>query len=274
MEKWLEKIYKNWKKYIKVFLIWIIIFLLVIHLLFKIKLGIYWLEAEWSAGDMISFVSSLLSFIGTIVLGCITTKVSIDNNNINQKLVEIENRRELLEKDKRLGYVFFEKIEIRYYQKTEEVLGNGRKAYGIMELQTLTEETESIDFRIRMILTSDSIINKLTRKVIKLCYKGFSDDYEKNISHFGWISFYVNERKVPLGIEQKEKKFEDIFLLAEYDREPEYFYKLKQIMTLKGEYLIYLEYEYSNTMNEKRNIAIQVTCRNEYVIKSEIINLE
>lgn len=42
---------------------------LIIHVLFKIHAGIPFLEAEWSAGEILGYYGSILSFIGTVVLG-------------------------------------------------------------------------------------------------------------------------------------------------------------------------------------------------------------
>ena len=44
---------------------------LIIHVLFKIHAGIPFLEAEWSAGEMLGYYGSILSFIGTVVLGAL-----------------------------------------------------------------------------------------------------------------------------------------------------------------------------------------------------------
>lgn len=42
---------------------------LAIHILFKINSGIPFFEAEWTAGDALGYYGSILSFIGTVVLG-------------------------------------------------------------------------------------------------------------------------------------------------------------------------------------------------------------
>lgn len=45
---------------------------LIIHILFKINSGIEFLEAEWTAGEALSFYGSFLSFAGTAILGTLT----------------------------------------------------------------------------------------------------------------------------------------------------------------------------------------------------------
>lgn len=44
---------------------------LIIHILFKMNSGIPFLEAEWTAGDALGYYGSILSFIGTVVLGAL-----------------------------------------------------------------------------------------------------------------------------------------------------------------------------------------------------------
>lgn len=77
----------------KLALLWIIfsvLFLCSIQILFSIPAPSKWLEAVWTAGD-------LISFIGTIVLGCITVWQTKKANEVSLKLMEIENNRHKLE---------------------------------------------------------------------------------------------------------------------------------------------------------------------------------
>lgn len=41
---------------------------IIIHILFKMNLGIKWIEAEWTAGEFLAYYGNVLSFLGTIVL--------------------------------------------------------------------------------------------------------------------------------------------------------------------------------------------------------------
>ena len=81
------------KSKFKFALLWIIfsvLFLCVIQILFSIPAPAKWLEAVWTAGD-------LISFIGTVVLGCITVWQTKRANEVSLKLIEIENNRDKLE---------------------------------------------------------------------------------------------------------------------------------------------------------------------------------
>lgn len=61
-------------------------FLLIVHILFSIPAPCKWLEAVWEAGDFISFV-------GTMVLGCVAYHQAEQANKMSEKLMDIENNR-------------------------------------------------------------------------------------------------------------------------------------------------------------------------------------
>ena len=44
---------------------------LIIHILFKFDTKIFFLQAEWTAGDLLEYHGAILSFIGTVVLGAL-----------------------------------------------------------------------------------------------------------------------------------------------------------------------------------------------------------
>lgn len=270
MEKWLQKISNNWKNYLFIFLISIIIFMLFVHILFKVRLGIYWIEAEWSAGDILSFGGSILSFVGTVVLGCIATKVSIDNNNINKRLVEIESKRERLEEDKRLGYIVPELIRIDFRELFTEQNKENSKTYEYREQTKCTETTRTIALFLKMNLTSESIIKRIICKSLTICEYDFVDNYSTMSSIEGWVPFYNKEGTTSKGINQIENSFEEIIILSESDKETIAFDKMKKLMLRNAKYAILIEYEYTNTLQEKRNESLQLICRQDKIIKSEL----
>lgn len=67
--------------------------LLIIHILFKLKIGIYWLEAEWSAGDILNYIAAFMATFSTVILGILTYKLSDKANIINDKLLKLEYSR-------------------------------------------------------------------------------------------------------------------------------------------------------------------------------------
>lgn len=73
--------------------------LLVVHLLFKWSTRFYFISAEWSAGDLISYIAGFEAFAGTIILGVIavwqTDKANKTNDNL-LKLTEENERKSVL----------------------------------------------------------------------------------------------------------------------------------------------------------------------------------
>lgn len=59
--------------------------LIIVHILFKFSFGISWLNAEWSAGDVLSYVAGFEAFIGTVALGALALW---QNQQINKQHIE------------------------------------------------------------------------------------------------------------------------------------------------------------------------------------------
>lgn len=68
--------------------------LLIIHFLFKLNLGYYWLYAEWSAGDLIGYTAGMLAFIGTVLLGLVSIWQTNKANKTNDKLLALTQESE------------------------------------------------------------------------------------------------------------------------------------------------------------------------------------
>lgn len=84
---------KNKKKIILTALFIFFLPLLCIHLLFKWKSGIPFIEAEWNAGEVLDYVGTFLSFIGTIILGFLALEASNTANELSKKVIQIEESR-------------------------------------------------------------------------------------------------------------------------------------------------------------------------------------
>lgn len=63
---------------------------IVINELYKVEGGYL---TKWGADDVLSYYGNVLSFIGTILLGAITVYLSIQANNMNKRLLNIEESR-------------------------------------------------------------------------------------------------------------------------------------------------------------------------------------
>lgn len=270
MEDFLQKIYENPKLYLKKFFIGVVILLICVHVLYKMKTGIYWLESDWTSGDLLSFIGTMLSFVGSVVLGCITVKLSKDNNEINERLTTIENKREIIEQDERLGYIWPEKIELEYEHGT----GNGSNCYTVLTNQC-TKETEAIFIRFKMKVTAKSVINfiKNVRISIWETFPLRADTIEDEFS--GIPPFYIQKESFIRNLDLGDKCFEEILILSDRQRETEGFYKLKEIMLKRHRfYTIQLEYIFSNTLNEKRKEVLNIVFSGNQVEKVELVSLE
>lgn len=96
-------------------------FLLIVHILFTIKAPHEWLEAKWTAGDVISFA-------GTIVLGFIAISQTQFANQMNQKILEMQ-RQDYLPLITITGMVGMSKDRVNYV--SEEFYGK----FGIYEIR-------------------------------------------------------------------------------------------------------------------------------------------
>lgn len=97
----MDEIKKFWKKHKKKIIIWstIGIFcpLFIVHLLFKWKTGIDFFEAEWSAGELLEYIGTILTFISTIILSVLALQSSNKANKLSEKVIENEQDRYRLE---------------------------------------------------------------------------------------------------------------------------------------------------------------------------------
>lgn len=273
MEEWLLKIYKDWKLYLIKLILILIILLLVVHLLFKWRSGIYLLEAVWSPGDLLAFAGSILSFLGTIVLGCVTVKLSKDNNDINRRLVDVENKREVIERDNRLGYFDADKMKINFYETISEKTEHGT-AYDKKTTEVCHNNTSTIHFEISMVSTANSIHNKIKNTSISISEHGFHDDFSTMTSHFCWLCFYRNTEGYSRLIKISDKTFKEVIILSDSDRNTQSFEEMKKLLMSKAEYMIQLEYEFGNVLNESRKEVIRLICRELSIIRTELVSIE
>lgn len=69
-----------------------IIVCIAVHILFKIEAPFRWLVAEWTAGEILTFIASVFIFIGTYLLGVRTSETANTYQKIANKLSEDNNR--------------------------------------------------------------------------------------------------------------------------------------------------------------------------------------
>lgn len=64
--------------------------LIAVHFLFKWKTGVYLLESEWSAGEIIGYIAGFEAFIGAVFLGIAAIYQNKAANDINDKLLNLQ----------------------------------------------------------------------------------------------------------------------------------------------------------------------------------------
>ena len=85
----------NWIKNHKILvaIISVLVFMLplvVVHFLFKWYSGIWWLEAEWLAGDVLGYIAGFEALLGTVVLGLVSVYQTDEANATNDRLMEMQ----------------------------------------------------------------------------------------------------------------------------------------------------------------------------------------
>ena len=97
----LEEIKKFWKKHKTKIIVWSMIGifcpLIIVHLLFKWKTGVDFFEAEWSAGELLEYIGTILTFISTIILSVLALQASNKANKLSEKVIENEQDKYRLE---------------------------------------------------------------------------------------------------------------------------------------------------------------------------------
>ena len=87
--------------------------LVLTHVLFKICTGYYFLQADWTSGEMLGYFGDILSFGATIILGYMTVKLNDKAIKQNDKLIELQHNQDkgiaIIDQDSEL--LFFIKNE-------------------------------------------------------------------------------------------------------------------------------------------------------------------
>lgn len=71
--------------------------IVIVHLLFKWNSGIDFFSAKWGAGDVLSYIGTILTFAGTIVLSFFALQASHKANALSQRVIDIEQSRYTLQ---------------------------------------------------------------------------------------------------------------------------------------------------------------------------------
>lgn len=97
MKKLIERIERHPIRIVGIIAIGVI----VIHFAFKIPCSVELLQAEWEAGDALTFWGSCISFAGTFLLGIVAYAQNERANSIAEKMMNFEKERRKEEQEKR-----------------------------------------------------------------------------------------------------------------------------------------------------------------------------
>jgi hypothetical protein len=108
------------KKHIAITIIILLFFIIgipiIIHILFKINAPFSFLAAKWEAGDMLSYYGSILTFLGTILLGAL----ALWQNHIIQ--LEAEKHEKMLENMEISKHTPFFDLQFHYYNERDQIV--------------------------------------------------------------------------------------------------------------------------------------------------------
>lgn len=68
--------------------------IILIHILFKIKTNCYWIESDWSSGDVLGYFGDVLAFLGTVILGYVSLKLNEKAVKQNDKIIAMQHNQE------------------------------------------------------------------------------------------------------------------------------------------------------------------------------------
>lgn len=138
-----------------------IIPLIIIHVLFKWKSRIYWIEAEWNAGDLLAYVGNILVLLGTLFLGYITLLLNDKAIKQNDKLIKMQHNTE-----KAIAVFKQSKPLVLFYKNDDPILPQRLDKDGIdINLDYITDDTR--DIMIMEVYLSNITNNVITGMILE-----------------------------------------------------------------------------------------------------------
>lgn len=190
-------------KVISIFLVLLlfVIPLIAVNILFKLETDVWFLQAEWSAGDILGYIAGFEAFIGTLLLGVAALKQSDRANEINDRLMQMQEesqRFEIREKaapiavipqtadQKKQSYVINDddsdeydvlnqKFEYVFFTESPSITRENYKLFNmVIELVNISnaiiKEIELSNFRLFDILTNTSGVSPEKENITEYIY--------------------------------------------------------------------------------------------------------
>ena len=167
--------------------------LLLVHILFKIKLGIPWLEAEWEAGDVLAYSAGFEALLGTLFLGCITVKQSDDAQRENIRISEAGNHLQEIAIQKLIPVVEITEISV---DKSQEIDSKYVLQNALVVSETVTHEARKKKI---IVYTNPVKSKRFFQKALQLSLKNISDSIIRQIivEKIEFLAFNIGQETVP-----------------------------------------------------------------------------
>ena len=217
---------KKYKKEIAIALGVLIIPLMVVHFLFKWKTGVYLLEAEWTAGEVLDYIGTVLAFVGTMALSLLALRVSKEANKISQRVTEIEQNRYKLELRPFVLVSSWHAFELT----SEEIQINPQKKY-----------IQIGDFNEKGALGLSITLTNSTNSFVSVEYRG------GKLKDRVWKNSAVNQSNLKMNLSAGDSD-EFIFYATQED--------MKELVSSPVEIELYLENRFSQRYKERFTIMV------------------
>lgn len=131
--------------------------IIAIHILFKIQTNCYWIQADWSSGDVLGYFGDVLAFLGTVSLGYVSLKLNEKAVKQNDKMIAMQHNQE-----KSIA-IFDQEKPISFYTKnTDPILPNRLKKDGVdLNLDYITDTLHTRDIMIMEIYLKNVTDNSI-----------------------------------------------------------------------------------------------------------------
>ena len=200
--------------------------LLIVHVLFKMKTETEFLVAEWTAGELLGYISSTLSFLGTILLGIMAFNSSENANALSKRITDLEQDRY--------------KLDLRPF-----VLLTNWKAYVLTQQEIQYSPKKKYiqigEFNAQELLGLSLTLTNTTNSYISVKYLTGQSNGEK------WKNSAVNQSNLKMSLAPNESD-EFIFYATKDD--------LKRLTSSAVDIEFFLENRFSQRYKEKFTIII------------------
>ncbi|PKM40978.1 MAG: hypothetical protein CVV04_00515 [Firmicutes bacterium HGW-Firmicutes-9] len=72
--------------------------LILVHIAYRIPAISPWFASTWQAGELITYIAGFEAFLGTVVLGLVAIRQNDKSNELNERMLNAEEKRDLFER--------------------------------------------------------------------------------------------------------------------------------------------------------------------------------